>query len=486
MKNYLIKLFSAVLCSALLAGVFAGCGSSSNGNSTATSAGTADSGTSIATSEPTETSSEPVTVKFWIRASAKESNQTITFDEFNNSQKNIKVEYQTYGDNYGDVIKLALNSGEVPDSFAVEGLGSIQPFVEAGYVYPLDEFITPEYKSQFNPSAFREHYYNGHVYAIPDSTRYIRLYYNKALFTKAGLDPNTPPKTLEEMQEFAKKITEAGKGQFYGFGLPIKSGSTWERNVDDIAILSGTTGPWAFDYTAGKFDFSKQAPVLKYFNGMFKAGYMMPGSESMDIEMVRANFATDKIGMYFDGNWMINGYNNELEAAKNLDYNTGLIPIFEGQKRAKDYLTLDSGRVITAKSEHKLEAYKVIQYMLENLYEAPVRKYPDKPLPALSLITAVNERVNSQDAVKNMKGITGALQEMENLSSFAVVPSKVLTLEGDDRNAVYPLLVMDGSNMEAQLNKLTETYNKALSQAIADGLLKEADLKPAGFSYYTR
>lgn len=475
------RFLSAALCALMAAGVLSGCGSSAPAESS--QAGGSQTGSAAAGSEA---SGEPVVVKVWVRASSKENNQTITFDEFNATQDKIKVEYEVYGDNYSEVLKLALSSGEAPDCFEISGLGSIQPYVEAGYLAPLDEYLTDDYKAKFNPSAFKQYSLDGQIYAIPDMARYVRLFYNKTIFEKAGLDPNTPPKSLEEMAEFAKKITEAGKGEYYGFGLPIKSGSTWERNVDDIAILSGLTGPWGFDYTTGKFDFAKQAPVLKYFNELFKSGSLMPGSESLDIEMIRANFATDKIGMYIDGNWMINGYNNELEAAKNLNYNTALVPIFEGTERAKDYLTMDSGRVITASSKHKAETFEVIKYALENIYDAPVRKYPDKPLPSLSLINEINDRINSQDVIKNMKGMTGILEDMDNLSSFPVVPSNVLTLEGDSRETVYPLLIIEGNDIEGQLNKLSETYNNALEQAVAAGILKEEDLKPAGFDYYTR
>ena len=129
-------------------------------------------------------------------------------------------------------------------------------------------------------------------------TRYIRVYYNRDLFEKAELDPDNFPTTLEGMYDAAKAITEAGNGEFYGFGLPIKSGSTWERNIDDIAILSGLTGPYGFDYTTGKFDFSKQKPIIEFFAKMYEDGIMMPGSESIDIEVLRANFIANKVGMY--------------------------------------------------------------------------------------------------------------------------------------------------------------------------------------------
>lgn len=476
------RAIAGVMVILMLGGILTGCGNGSSSDTNSENSSSTDG--DAAESQQAEV----VNLKMWIRASSKENNQTITIDEFNESQDQIKVEYEIYGDNYSEVLKLALSSGEVPDVFEVAGLdaGSVRSFIEAGYMAPLEDYYDDEYSGQFNPSAFTQYAADGHVYIIPKEMRYQRLYYNKTLFERSGLDPDTPPSTLEEMMEFAKIITEAGEGEFYGFGLPIKSDSTWERNVDNIAILSSTTGPWAFDYTTGQFDFAKQKPILEYFREMFNAGVIMPGSESLDIEMTRANFATDKIGMYIDGNWMVNGYNNELEAAKELNYDTALIPVFEGQQRAKDYLSLDSGHAIYANSKHKEEAFTVIKYVLDNVYEAPARKDLKSIAPSLSLNLANNERINSQEAVQSMKGVTGLLQEQDQLASFPVIPSQMLTLEGDSRESVYPILIIGNSDMDSELQKLSATYNKALEVAITDGTLTQSDLTPDGFDYMTR
>lgn len=493
MKKNLKKAAALLLTTAMALTAVTGCSGSGKEESTGdfgTESGTAaaDNAADDESKDQPAASGERVELTCWVRASSSENNQTKTFDEFNASQDKIHVNVECYGDNYAEVLKLAFNSGEAPDIFEVTGGVDVKSYVDAELVAPLDEFMTEDFKAQFNPSAFVVHNYDGGVYAIPDMTRFIRVYYNKDLFEASGLDPETPPASLEELYDMAKKITETGNGEYYGFGLPIKSGSTWERNVDDIAILSGLTGPYAFDYTTGRFDFSKQKPVIEFFAKMYKDGLLMPGSESIDVEMIRANFVAGKIGMYLDGNWMINGYNNEIEGGRDTNWETALVPVFEGTNRAKDYLMLESGRCISATSEHKAEAFEAIEYALHNIYTAPTRLNPEVVLPSFSLIEADNKLVNEKPEVKALKGMVGATQEEDKLSAFSVTPHSVLTLEGDSRDVVYPLLVIQGDSMDIdeELNKLSETYNAALDKAIADGLLNEADLKPEGFDYYTR
>lgn len=424
----------------------------------------------------------------WVRGSSKDNDQALTIEEFNQSQDKIHVTVESYGDNYEEILKLAINSGDLPDIYGIASVDAFSQYVEAGACEPLDEYLTDDFKELFNPSAFEKYKYNGNVYAIPTMTRFIRLYYNKDLFEKAGLDPEQPPQTLEEMYEMAEAITEAGNGEFYGFGMPMKTTSTWERNIDVISILSGQTGPYGFDYTTGKFDFAKEKDIIKYFAKMYQDGLMMPGAESLDIEVLRANFVANKVGMYFDGNWMVQGYNNEIEGGDTTNWDCALIPIFENTERAKEYMMLDSGYCINPNSSHKDEAFEVMKYLLENGYTAPTRMNEDFICVGFSLIDSVNEEVNSTEAVQALKGAKGVTEDTENLSLFPVTPHSVLTLEGDNRDDIYPLLILqsDSMNIDAELQKLTETYNAALENAVAEGLLEEKDLKPEGFDYYTR
>ncbi|MGW4795755.1 extracellular solute-binding protein [Nonomuraea sp. NPDC004297] len=70
---------------------------------------------------------------------------------------------------------------------------------------------------------------DGKVYGVPNVHYSVGLVYNRALFTKAGLDPENPPKTWAEVREAAKKIAGLGAG-FVGYG----------------EYSGGNTGGWHF------------------------------------------------------------------------------------------------------------------------------------------------------------------------------------------------------------------------------------------------
>jgi len=50
--------------------------------------------------------------------------------------------------------------------------------------------------------------YQGHSYCLPWGTDVYALFWNKDLFEEAGLDPDTPPATMEELAGYAKKLTK--------------------------------------------------------------------------------------------------------------------------------------------------------------------------------------------------------------------------------------------------------------------------------------
>src|SRR3979490_733740 len=53
---------------------------------------------------------------------------------------------------------------------------------------------------------------NGHVYGLPTANYSMGLLYNRTLFTKAGLNPDQPPQTWDEVRAAAKKISALGGG----------------------------------------------------------------------------------------------------------------------------------------------------------------------------------------------------------------------------------------------------------------------------------
>jgi multiple sugar transport system substrate-binding protein len=99
---------------------------------------------------------------------------------------------------------------------------------------------------------------NGHVYGLPTANYSMGLLYNRTLFTKAGLDPDQPPQTWDEVRAAAKKISALG-GNTVGYADYSKSNqggwhfTSWMYSEGgQIATQNGDTWKAAFNNDKGR------------------------------------------------------------------------------------------------------------------------------------------------------------------------------------------------------------------------------------------
>ncbi|GGR99226.1 solute-binding protein [Micromonospora fulviviridis] len=71
--------------------------------------------------------------------------------------------------------------------------------------------------------------------------------YNKDLFAKAGLDANTPPKTIDELLTQAKQLSAAGKGQFYGWHPALENSFVPNLAKLGVPLLNDGATKWTFN-----------------------------------------------------------------------------------------------------------------------------------------------------------------------------------------------------------------------------------------------
>jgi multiple sugar transport system substrate-binding protein len=153
------------------------------------------------------------------------------------------------------------------------------------------------YASQFNKNVLQYGQApNGDVYAIPAKNVYaIGLHYNRDLFTQAGLDPNKPPTTWDEVRQDAKAIaTKTGQA---GFAQMSKDGTGgWQLTVDTYArggrMEDGKKATVTNDQTKAALQFLKD---LRWTDNSMGANF------SYDWSGINQAFAAGKIGMYTSG-----------------------------------------------------------------------------------------------------------------------------------------------------------------------------------------
>jgi xylobiose transport system substrate-binding protein len=121
------------------------------------------------------------------------------------------------GADYQQKLQTIINTKQAPDVFFNWGGGSIQPFVKANLLLPLDDMIKsdPGLRANFLPSVFDTAVVNGTPYGIPmRGTQPVFLFHNSKVLRAAGI---SPPKTWDDLMAAvstlkAKKITPIALG----------------------------------------------------------------------------------------------------------------------------------------------------------------------------------------------------------------------------------------------------------------------------------
>jgi sn-glycerol 3-phosphate transport system substrate-binding protein len=138
-------------------------------------------------------------------------------DGFNKSQSEYKVN-PVYKGSYTETLTAAIaafRAKQAPHIVQVFEVGTANMMAAKGAVYPVYQLMA-DAKEPFDPKAFIGPVYgyystpDGKLLSMPFNSSTPVLYWNKELMQKAGLDPNTPPKTWPELGEMAKKADAAG------------------------------------------------------------------------------------------------------------------------------------------------------------------------------------------------------------------------------------------------------------------------------------
>lgn len=110
----------------------------------------------------------------------------------------------------------ALLGGTPPD--IIVGENYIQPYAEQNAFLPMDDLVA-DIKEDLIEGTYAAAVTGGKMYGISQVTGCFAFERNPNVIEKAGLDPNSPPTTWNELLEQAELITNAGNGEYYGYTL---------------------------------------------------------------------------------------------------------------------------------------------------------------------------------------------------------------------------------------------------------------------------
>lgn len=154
-------------------------------------------------------------------------------DQYEEANPGVTIEAVfTPGGELTAKLQTAIAGRQTP-TMAIADLVAMPLLTSSGALAPLDNFIANsdlDMGDYFEgPLVYGMH--EGQRYSLPVSASNLGLFWNKELFEQAGLDPNTPPRTWDELVEFSKTIKEATGKQGFELYTQGGEGTSWQWQV---------------------------------------------------------------------------------------------------------------------------------------------------------------------------------------------------------------------------------------------------------------
>ena len=392
MKRLLKNVWTILLLTLLIVGVLGGCSKKENNNQKDNN-----------TQDNDDQKKEEITIPFWLTPPGEQATKDFweeSIAEFNETNEDgIYVDLQYVpADAFDSKLKAAQANGTAPQLVYVGHAGAIMDGSQ-GLLRPLNDYIDSAIMEDLYPN-IREMITtkDGTFYSIPMYVEpYSLLFYRKDLFVEAGLDPNKPPTTYDELIEYAKKLTT---NRTFGLGIAGSNDAGWVNWASMASLgLNFISDDWSAATVNN--DISKKYLELHkelYSNEVVPA---QPLSEYWDIQPL----AEGRLAMQFNGSWAISRLLVDLKDVVDAD-NIGiaLTPTFTGIKEGDKVGALGGwGLGIDGKAKNPEAVAKVITYLLLDNTERMAQFISEGYYAKLPVRESVNELLANREDDKKIE-----------------------------------------------------------------------------------
>lgn len=345
-------------------------------------------------------------VLYWDRHSGHEHQARVDLIEEYNQGQGVQdgVYVRALPIGYNVLMEKMLTSiaaGSPPDICSMD-TAILAQLAAQGCFSPLSDLIATEaslQEDQFMPHAWRMVHFRGFdaereawvedVWGIPTTIDTYCLLWNKDAFRKAGLDPDRPPRTLEELESYAAKLTIRGDKGIEQFGFV--PWFPW----DQTHLWGGLFGGEWYDPATGAATCAEDPAIIASFAWQRRfatnpnAGEQLPfaidPARTQSFERMGAYqsannpFYTGKVAMITEGEWQVTF---TRKYAPDLDWGVAPIPQPEGVESLM-YSPTSVADSIPAGARHRDAALKYLRWFY--------RTRPDgSPSPASDYSLAIH------------------------------------------------------------------------------------------------
>jgi sn-glycerol 3-phosphate transport system substrate-binding protein len=332
--------------------------------------------------------------------------------DFNATQSDYVI-VPVYKGNYTETLTAAIaafRAKENPAIVQVFEVGTATMMGAKGAVYPVYELMAAA-GEPFDPKNYLAAvtgYYSdteGNMLSMPFNSSTPVLYYSKTAFEKAGLDPNSPPKTWPELADAARKIIAAGAATC-GFTTGWPSWVQLENlsALHNVPFATQENGFAGFDTElAVNADLHKrhiQAMVDWQQEGIFKYGGRQSNSAPL--------FYSGECAMYMNSSAAQAGVRAN---AKDFEFGVAMLPYWPDVAGAPQN-SIIGGATLWVLQGRPAEEYKGVARFFSYLSSAEVQSWWHQETGYLPITYAAYDLTKSQGYYENNPGTDVSIKQM--------------------------------------------------------------------------
>lgn len=301
----------------------------------------------------------PVTITYYGRPDEKGFESKV-IEQFEKENPNIKVNYVELPENTDKKLQTINTILQAKDSSMDVFVGDVvwtPIFASAGWVLPLDDYLTNEEIKEHTPGSMAAYLYNNKTYGIPFFTDGGMLYYRKDLLEKYN---KSIPATWTELVDTAKYImNEENDSNLYGYAGSWKQYEGVTCNLTEMVWSHG--GDFLDKEGNIIFNSPETVKAVQLMGDMVsKDKITPPGISNFGSGDVRNLFANGQL--IFSRDWPTFAKKADSMEGSKVVGKVGytVLPTIEG---GKNYSTLGGwGVMVSNFSEHKEEAVKFTKF----------------------------------------------------------------------------------------------------------------------------
>jgi multiple sugar transport system substrate-binding protein len=203
---------------------------------------------------------------------------------------------------------VALKAKEPTYDIVDCGSFMLPEYVPGGLYADISDMYTPAERAKFMDGMLESVSIGGKLYAAPLMASWTIMYYNSEMFQKAGLDPNKPPKTWDEMLAYGKKLQGP---TIYAITDSLGPG---EYVTTAFFRWAKSAGAKISEFRGGKVYWLLDSPecvkALEFLQKMIQDGTMDPGSPTYYQQQIADLFGKGQAAMFVNWDMMQLAFKN--------------------------------------------------------------------------------------------------------------------------------------------------------------------------------